>query len=253
MSFLDNVVAFAKVIASALAGPSSEVVYNMTAGGGFKLDAQGNVVEDDSDEAGEQATDQVGYGPLGWIGRPLPPDGIEFAEAACLRNDDGLAPFGWRDPRINRALNPGGSGGTPAPGQLLFAGYHGAFLSHAAQDDGSTISTWYVPHDFDADGVPAKAHTISIDPTPGNSSISIVHASGLFLQLTENTGGGAPGIVAAVDDTTFARIKPGEVWIQASKIMLKGNVYLGAQAEAGLPLLAGAASPPSPSVFVSPV
>ncbi len=154
-------------------------------------------------------------------------------------------------------LNPGGSGGTPAEGQLLFAGYGGAFLSHAltAAAVGSqraNISTWYVPFEFGSNGVPAKAHVVSIDPTPGNSSISLVHADGVRIDLTEDAGGGGPGIVASINGSTFLRFADGELSIQAEKILLKGNCYLGRNAEAGLPLLAGAASPPCPSLFVSP-
>lgn len=249
MSALDAVAAFVKVIGSALVGQNAETVFNVQAIGGFGGDGDAG---DDSDGAGEQASGQVGYSSLGILGRPLPPEGPLFAEAVALRVDGGLAPFGWRDMRLHAAVNPGGAGGTPAVGQLVFAGYGGAMLSHAMTADpvGSqraNLATWYVPFDFDADGVPQKAHTISIDPTPGNSSISIVHADGVFFSLTED------GVTWAVDAATFGRMKAGEVLIQAAKIMLKGNVYIGAQAEAGAPLLAGPISPPCPSLFVSPV
>ena len=56
-----------------------------------------------------------------------------------------------------------------------------------------------------------------------------------------------------VDAGTFMQLKPAEFLLQAPEMMLKGNVYLGAGAETGVPLMAGAASPPSPSVFVSPL
>lgn len=245
MSALDAVAAFVKVIGSALV--DGETVFNVKAVGAF-----GGFDGDDGDSAGEQATGQVGYSSLGVIGRPLPPDGSLFAEAVALRVDNGLSPFGWRDLRLHRALPAG-----LLPGQLVFAGYGGALLSHAMTDDpvGSqraNLATWYVPFDFDPDGVPQKAHTIAIDPTPGNSSISIVHADGVFFTLTEDAGGG-PGISWAVDGATFGRMTAGEVVIQAAKIMLKGNVYIGAQAEAGAPLLGGPISPPCPSMFVSPV
>lgn len=243
MTALDAVAAFVKVVGSALVG--REPTFNVRAIGGF-----GGFDGDDSDSAGEQSTGQVGYSALGIIGRPLPPEGALFAEAAALRIDGGLSPIGWRDQRLHRAVQVD-------EGQLAFAGYGGAVLSHAMTDDPvgarrANIATWYVPFDFDSSGVPQKAHTIAIDPTPGNSSISLVHASGLFLTLTEDAGGG-PGITWAVDSSTFGRMKAGEVVIQAAKIMLKGNVYLGAAAEAGAPLLAGPISPPCPSLFVSSV
>src|SRR5262245_50248310 len=246
MTALDAVAAFVKVLGSALVG--GEPTYNVKGIGGFAgFDGDG----DDSDAGGEQGTGQAqfGYSSLGIIGRPLPPEGSEFAEAVALRVDGGLNPIGWRDMRLNRAVEP-------EPGQLVFAGYGGAVLSHAMTDDDvgsrrANIATWYVPFEFDGAGVPTKAHVISIDPTPGNSSISIVHSDGVFFSLTEDAGGG-PGISWAVDATTFGRMKAGEVLIQAPKIMLKGNVYLGAQAEAGAPLLGGPISPPGPSIFISP-
>ena len=74
----------------------------------------------------------------------------------------------------------------------------------------------------------------------------------MFLSLTEDTGNG-PGVVVAVNGSTFLRMSPGEVTIQAARIMLKGNCYLGAAAEGGVAMLGGAITPPSPSVFVSPV
>lgn len=256
MSLADRIVAFVKVVSSALVG--GEPVYNVTTGGGFRLDATGTVLgEDDSDDAGEQAPGQIGYSSLGIIGRPLPAERDVFAEALALRIDGGLTPYAWRDQRLFRAINPGGSNGTPAPGQLLFAGYGGAFLSHAMTpaDVGSAranISTWYVPYDFDGDGVPAKAHVIAIDPTPGNASISLVHADGVFVTLTEDAGGGSPGITWAVDAATFGAMRPGEFTVQAEKIMLKGNVYLGRVPETvPVPLLPGVASQGCPSLYLS--
>lgn len=253
MGAFDQIGAFVRVLSSELLGASFEPVFSLASLGDFGDDGS----PDDSDDVGEQATRQPGYGALGIIGRPLAPSGGIFAEAIALRVDGGLQPLGWRDLRLNRVLNPGGSGGTPAEGQVVFVGYGGAFLSHAltAAAVGSqraNISTWYVPYQFDADDVPEKAHVISIDPTPGNSSISLVHGDGVRIDLTEDAGTGGPGIVASIDGSTFLRFAGGELSIQAAKIMLKGNVYVGTSAEAGLPLLAGAASPPCPSLFVSP-
>lgn len=259
MSLLDGIIEFAKVIASEVTGPNSAVLYNLTGAPGFRLDADGNPVDsDDSDAAGEQAISQTGYQSLGIIGRPLPPEGELFAEAVSARTGDGLEPMAWRDLRINKALNPTGANTAPAEGQLLFAGYGGGFISHrpTAVDTGSkpgTVTTLYVPYDFDGAGVPQKAHTIALDPTPGNSSIQLIHGDGVFLNLTEDVGNGEPGITWSAGDESFGAISGSEITMQAPKIMLKGNVYVGGKAEAGLPLLAGAASPPCPSLFVSPV
>lgn len=252
MSFLNQVVEFCKVLGSAVVGPNSAVVYNLTGIGGFRLGEDGTPEgTDESDDGGEQAHEQEAYGALGIIGCPLPPEGDLFAETIAVRREDGLVPAATRDLRINRAVNPGGGSSTPQPGQQMFAGYGGAFLSHSIAPGTSrtNVSTWYVPHDFDGSGVPQKAHAIQMTPGQG---ISIVHASGLRIDLLDDAGIG-PGIVASVDGSTFLRMSAGEVTVQAAKIMLKGNVYLGAAAEAGVPMLGGPITPPSPSVFISPV
>lgn len=245
MSLLNHVAEFVKVIASSLGGTSGAVLANVvgiTAG---------------DDDTGEQAHEQETYGALGVVGRPLPPEGDAFAEALALRTEDGLVPYAWRDLRLHRALNPSGTPTTPREGQLMFAGYGGAFLSHSMTDDNTgskrgNVSVLYCPYDFNADGVAQKAHAIILDPTTGNESISVVHGSGVFFTLSGNTGSG-PGIVASVDGSTFLRMSPGELSVSAAKILLKGNVYVGRQAEAGAPLLPGIASPPCMSLFVSPV
>lgn len=249
MSALDQVVAFVRVLGSTLLGSAREPVFNVSAIGDFdSLDADPG--------GGETAPEQLGHAPLGFVARPLDADDDGFAEAIALRVDGGLQPLGWRDLRINRMLNPDDPGATPAKGQQLFAGYGGAFLSHSMTEEPSgdrraNISVWYVPHDFSG-RTPGKAHAIIIDPTEGNSSLQLVHADGMRVVLTEDTGNG-PGILLAVNGETFLRMSDGELTLAADKIMAKGNVYLGAQAEAGVPLLAGALSPPSPSVYVSPV
>jgi hypothetical protein len=257
VSIADSIAAFCKVVGSTLSPATKATLFNVTGIAAFRFDETSGVVDEDpSDDKSEQAHAQEAFQSLGIIGRPLPPSGDLFAEALALRTQDGLVPHAFRDLRLHQALNAG-AGGAPAEGQLVFCGYGGAFLSHAmtASNTGSkkgNVTTLYVPHEFDGSGVPTKAHAIAIDPTPGNSSIALTHASGLFLALTEDTGSG-PGIVASVDGATFLRMSAGELTINAEKITLKGNCYLGAQAEAGLPLLAGPLSPPGPSVFISPV
>jgi hypothetical protein len=253
MSLLDQVAAFVKVLGSRLLGPRSEPVYNLSGIGDFGDFGSGQT--EDGDDVGEQSVDQVAYGPLGYLARPLPPDAGGYAEAVTLRNDGGLSAIAWRDVRLCEAINPGGSGGTPADGQQCLAGYGGAFFSHSmtAAASGSkraNISTWYVPYSFGSDGVPARAHTISLNPE--TDSISVVHADGLRVDLVHDAGGG-PGIVLTVDGSTFLRLSAGELTLNARKILLKGNVYIGAEAEAGVPMLGGPISPPCPSLFVSPV
>lgn len=259
MSAFDQLLSFVKVISSQVTGPNAATSINASGFAGLLITADGTVIsEDTSDEAGELAHEQELFGTLGFFGRPLPPAGELFAEALVARTGDGLVPIAFRDLRINRAINPGGAPLTPAEGQLGIGGYGGGFLSFSltAAPVGSAranIAVLYVPHDFDADGIPQKAHVIAVDPTPGNSSIQLIHASGVVLTLTEDAGNGEPGIVWAADAGSFGRITPSDFVVQCPKIMLKGNVYVGAQAELGAPLLAGPTSPPCPSLFVSPV
>jgi hypothetical protein len=243
----DQVLAFVRVLGSELLGTNFEPAFRVAAIGDFGADGQ----PDDSDDTGESASGQTGFGALGLIGRPPPPSGGLFAEAIALRVDGGLQPFAFRDLRLNRALNPDGAGTAPAEGQNAFVGWGGAFLTHALNAAGANISTWYVPFAPGGDDVPTKAHTISIDPTAGNSSISLVHADGVRIDLVADAGDGSPGIVASVDGSTFLRFSAGELTVSAAKIMLKGNVYLGATAELAIPFAGGPAMPPSSSVFLS--
>lgn len=244
MSFINHVVEFCSVIASSLGGKNGAVLYDVEGIAGF------------DEEEPEQSPAEPGYSALGILGRPLPPDGEFRLEALGLRTDDGLTPFAYRDLRINRAVNGGGVPTAPREGQLLFAGYGGAFIGHSmtTQATGSkkgNVTTIYVPYAFNGD-TPSKAHAIIIDPSEGNSSISLVHGDGVFFTLSEETGAG-PGIVASVGSSTFFRMSDGELSLQAERVLLKGNVYLGRTAEAGVQLLGGPLSPPSASVFISPL
>lgn len=255
MSFLNHVVEFVKVIASDVAGANAATVYNVAGIAGFATDEAGQITGEATDEdEGEQAHEQEVFQALGIIGRPLDPDADLFAEALTIRTEDGLLPFAFRDLRLHRAINPSGTPTTPRKGQLMFVGYGGAFLSHSmtAGNTGSkkgNVTTLYVPHDFDADGVPQKAHAIIIDPAGG---LSLVHGDGVFLTLTGDTGSG-PGLIASVGSSTFLRMTDGELTLQAERVLLKGNIFLGRLAEAGVQLLPGPVSPGSASVFVSPV
>lgn len=250
MSTLSAVIEFVKVIGSAIGGTNRAVLADVTGVGDFQVDAAGNVLTDDDTDAGDSADAQPVFSALGVLGRPLPPDGDGHAEAMAARTSDGLEPFAMRDLRINRALGAA----VPALGQVGLAGYGGAFASHqmTAGNTGSkrgNITVLYVPYEFDGDGVATKSHAIAIDPSGG---IQLVHGDGVFFQLTDDVGNGEPGVVIATSATSFARFSASEVLIHAPKIMLKGVCYLGAQAEAGVPLLAGPASPPGPSIYISP-
>ncbi len=247
MSLLDQVTAFVRVVGSRLLG--KEPVYNVVGIGDFA--GFGTDKSSDADDVGEQAVDQVGYGALGVIGRQLPPTNGQAAEAISLRTDGGLSPYGWRDLRLCNGLNPGSANGTPAAGQLCFAGYGGAMLTHSVTDGTGSVSigTWYIPYSRDGSGVPTKALTVSLDPV--TECITLLHPDGLRIDLTHDAGSG-PGIVLTVDGSTFLRMSAGECTLQAAKIMLKGNVYLGPEPETNLPFAGGPAMPPAPQVFLTP-
>lgn len=242
MSALDLVAAFVRVVSSSLKG--GEPVFNVAAIGDFDEDA------DADPNKGETATEQLAHGALGLIARPLDPDADGFAEALALRLDSKLEPLGWRDLRLNALLG----GAAPSKGQQMLAGYGGAFLSHSmtAANSGSrkaNISVWYVPHDFSGT-TPSKAHAIIVDPTPGNSNITIVHANGTRFTLADETGTG-PGLLASVNGTTFLRMTDGEFSVSAERILLQGNVYLGRDITAAIPFAGGPTMPPSSSVFLT--
>lgn len=237
--FLTSVVAtFVRVIGSTVVGEHSAVLLG---GEG----AVGDVDDPLGEGASDKFTDAEAYGGLGLVVRPRPPEDIGGkrlgAEGIGLRLGGSTVPIALRDLRLNRRYS------APKAGSVALVGYGGGFLAFDDNAAGDSVTTLYVPYAFSG-GVPTKAHAIVIDPTSGNESISITHGEGYQLSLTKDDG-----LVALISANTFLRMKPGELALQAPKIMLKGNVYVGASAETGIPLLAGPASPPCPSLFVSPV
>jgi hypothetical protein len=142
----------------------------------------------------------------------------------------------------------GGDG--PGEGTIAFVGYGGGFHSMSPADgdpDNGTIHVVYCPYDFNASGVAQKAHSIVLDPSSGNESISIVHAEGQSIIMTDD------GTVQmrSPDGQSYLQVKDGEVAIGAGKITLNGTVFVG-NPLTGVPLLQGLLSPPCPRLFVSP-
>lgn len=223
---------------------------------GVRYNLEGWGAEDDP----ETATEQRGWGPLGWLARPLDPDvgadgKARSAESVSLRVSDRLEPFGHTDERLMAAANPGGGAAIPASGQFLLAHYGGGLDSFnlTAANTGAqkgTLRTMYVPYNFDSAGVAGAAMMIALNPD--TEAISIVNgaadgSASAFLTIKPTE------ISFALDGETFGSITPGKILLHAASIALKGNVSLGAQPEAGLPLLPGVTSPPCPSLFLSPV
>lgn len=235
-------VSFMRVVGSTVLGDHSAV---LVGGDG----AVGGLGDDESDaELGERMEDVEMYSALGVIARPRPPETPQgtnaeiAAEAMAARTSSGLVPIAWRDLRLNRMFP------APKPGTTALVGYGGGFL---AFDDGASaqknsLSTLYVPYARNGSGVPQKAHVIALNPD--TESIHIIHGDGYAIVLDKDNG-----ITMRADSTTWLSMKPGEFTVVASKIVLQGNVALGANPTTGVPLLPGPASPPCPSLFVSSV
>lgn len=252
MGAFDFVAQFARVVATSINPRTNALQVDLAGIGSFNMDE----TDDSEGEIGEQA--EV-FGALGFVSKPLPPQtirGKQYAcEALCMRTADGLVPVSWRDLRLNSFF----PAGVPE-GRIGMVGYAGAFHTidtntHGTEDasDDTNTQTLYVPYDFDASGAPQKAMAVVLDTsTPGQENISMSIGGGTSgFQVTINEADGVQ--VRTPDSATLFNIREDEVNITANKILLKGNVYIGSQAEAGVPLIAGPASPPCPSLFVSPV
>jgi len=241
----DFVLAFVTAANSSVDEQTSAVRVSTSGIGSFDFSAGEQTLEDTDGELGD---DQEMFSALGFISRPRDPEklqGKEYrAEAIAARTADGLVPLSWRDLRFERYI----PNGLPK-GSVRMVGYGGAFCSLDVRDGASpteNIFTCYVPYQFSGT-TPSKAHSVIVSSNP-DDGISLTHGDGYQVALTSD------GILMRTSDgQTFFNMKEGEINLQSAKILLKGNVYAGSQAEVGIPLLAGPASPPCPSLFVSPV
>lgn len=247
MSTFGRIAQFARVVSSSLNSRTQALQVTLT--------GIGSLFEDETDdEDGEVSPNAEMFGALGFISRPADPEAIagkEYAcEALCLRTEDGLVPFSWRDLRLNSFFE----NGVPA-GRISMVGYGGGFYAIDLTDDknGDQLTnnhTIYAPYDY-SDGTPNKAMVIQLNTEPGNENITMSiggGSSGFQMTITEDDG----LQVRTPNDETLFNIREDTITLAADKIFLKGNVYVGSQAESGIPLLAGSASPPCPSLFVSP-
>lgn len=215
----DRLVDFARVVKSSL---SSET-------GAIKFDVVG-VGDEEAPDGSEDATrpEQPAYNGLGLLGRPRPKETINgeayFLESLALSGDDGLVPFAYRDPRILYWLNKGG-GSSPKEGQIMVAGYGGAFLSFETKDAANgpaNVAVLYVPYSRDANGTPQKAHAVIVDPTSGAEVVSMIHGDGGQISILRQRE-----IMMIAQNDTWLHLKPSEVNIQAQKINLLGTVNIG--------------------------
>lgn len=248
----DDLFATLRVTGSSVEGPSSAVLVGGKGLGGFGFG--------DPDEGGETVTDAEAYGAPGVVFRPRPPENIENerigAEAMSVRMSYGMVPLAWRDLRWNRVFP------TPQPGTLAFVGYAGSLLAH--EDVEADAENWtpppgggtapkvknarltiYAPYGKEADGAPTKAHTIQLDP---NGSLQIVQGDGYAVTLDPDNG----IVLRDASGEAWISMKNGKIEIVGSSVTIRGNVALGADTTAALPLLPGPASQPTPSVFFSP-
>lgn len=237
----DKVMAFMRAAGSALSEKTAVPLLNLV---GYGPD------DDEDDEEAEVAAAQEMFQSLGVVSRPLPPEGDLFMEALAARTSDGAVAFACRDQRIHKALNPGGGSTVPKPGQSMLAGYRGAFVGFQDTDANSgsakaNIATMYVPYQFDGSGTATKAHVITLDPTSGNESVSVVHAAGMAITMkgTELTLKSASGVNSIVIDNSGIRIYGN---VQVMGRMAVGVPTVGTAV--ALPVLTGSPGTPVPSI-----
>jgi hypothetical protein len=163
---------------------------------------------------GETANRQIVYSALGWFGRPLDPDANGAADALCARVEDGLIPFAMRDPRLSVKTNG-------KKGELGIAHYDGGFVSlkRNVDNDGTDI-TLYAPK---ADG--SKASVISIDTSDANSNITIMHDTGVSVQLADGKI-----LLTNADGDVF-------IEVNGSQVVINGNVKVNGAMVVGSPAL----------------
>lgn len=163
---------------------------------------------------GETSSQQIMYGALGVVARPLDADANGAAEPVYARTEDGLLPIAYRDPRLNGVVNP-------KKGEITIPQYDGGFLSLKRNADGDgTDITLYAPK---ADG--SAASVISIDTSDANSNITVMHESGASIQIA--------------DGKIMLSNADGDAYIQldGSGITLNGNVKINGAMVVGTPAL----------------
>lgn len=169
MSDVDRLVAFCKVVSTTVGEHSGSILLNL----------RGDSAGDTDNASAEQSTDEPIYGALGVLSRARAADTLGHAEAIALRTDDGLPTVALRDLRITRAR------GNVAHGAVSLAGYGGGFVGIDDAPTGTgSIVTVYAPYQHDGEGIPAKAHVVTLDTTTGNEAVILAHAEGHSVILT---------------------------------------------------------------------
>lgn len=141
---------------------------------------------------GDRADNEPMYSALGVIARPKPPTSKAAADASgglspegecevlAVKNEDGLAPFAYRDLRISRRLNV-----TPSEGDVFLAGYGGGYVSiRAATGDLGSVVTMRAAR-LNSSGVDQGAHTLVLDShTTAAPAIALTHLGGYSIRIT---------------------------------------------------------------------
>lgn len=181
-SFFDRTFARVTVASSSLSPDTGQPLYDVSGAG---------LSDDPTDSKGESKDAQEGYSAGGVVFRPLAPEKGQdlFLEALAVRTSDGLVPMVYRDKRILERINRGG-GVAPKEGQILYAGYGGAFLSYEFQaTDTRDNVMMYVPYERNGAGVPTKAHIITLGKDgSGKPLVSVISGEGPRLVLLEDKG-----------------------------------------------------------------
>lgn len=227
-----------RIVGSTLDGPHGAVLLGAKGIGGFSVQ--------NDEEGGEKSSDMESFGAPGTVWRPREPEDIDAetvaAEAHAVRTAEGPLPLSWRDMRWHRNFP------SPKPGTMASVGYAGGFFSWEDVDSGgqkNQRSTWYIPYEKNAQGVPQKAHVIAADP---DGFLSIIHGDGYAVVLDKDNG----ITNRSSDGKSYTQLKGGAFSVVADTISLQGNVSMGANTAAAIPLLPGVASQPTTSVFFSP-
>jgi hypothetical protein len=244
MSALDFVLGFGRIVASSIEPKTGGIL-------GQVLGIIGSLDPDEKDdELGETGEKQDLYNGLGILGNPLPPETIRGTKFACdvvyAKRGDGMVPIAYKDLRLSKSFPAG-----LKKGSVAFAGYGGGFysLDLTSGNSGSqkaNIHVLYCPYEFNGSGVASKCHTIFLDP--GQEAIGIIHGDGFAVMLDADNG-----ITLRGGTKTWINVSDGKIEMVADKVTIQGVVGLGGNPSTGVPLLAGPASPPSPSIYISPV
>lgn len=235
------VTTFIRIVGSAIAGDDGAV----TVGGFGSTGALDDGADVDDPDDGETITDATVFGGLGLIFRPRTPkkigDQLYSAESFGVKKGDETTPWTWRDLRLHKRFP------NPKEGTIALVGYGGGFLSFDDPADNSGdggVTTWYLPYAFSG-GSATKAHVITM--SGDSESLAIIHGDGFALSMDPTNG-----ITMRADAQTWLTLKPGLFQVFAASCQMQGNVALGQNLAAALPLLPGIASQPTPSVFFSP-